>query len=158
VRIRLKTLKRRNHWRLISLPRLGAVAVRAWLKARDGRGTPWLFPGAKGKALCVRTIEMRVAVYLADIGRCDLHLHSLRHSALSILMRQTGDLYRVQRQAGHASPTTTAQAYLSWSTREADENATAMASALWTRRSKAAILLNQRGENPATAIRERIGK
>jgi integrase len=129
VRLRFKTLKRRNHWRLVSLPAVGGKAIRAWLNARTS-DSPWLFPGALGKALCVRAIEKRVAIHLTTIGRSDLHLHSTRHSALSTVMRQTGDLYRVQRMAGHANPNTTAQAYLSWSTREADENAVAMAQAL----------------------------
>jgi integrase/recombinase XerD len=129
VRLRFRTLKRRNHWRLVSLPAIGGRAVRAWLGIRVS-DTPWLFPGALGKALCVRAIEKRVAIHMSSIDRSDLHLHSTRHSALSTVMRQTGDLYRVQRMAGHANPNTTAQAYLSWSTREADENAAAMASAL----------------------------
>lgn len=132
MRLRFKTLKRANHWRLVSLPAIGGRAVRSWLSTRAS-DTPWLFPGALGKALCVRAIEKRLAIHLASIGRSDLRLHSTRHSALSIVMRQTGDLYRVQRMAGHANPNTTAQAYLSWSTREADENATAMAKALMSR-------------------------
>ncbi len=134
IRLRFKTLKRRNHWRLVSLPPLGAKAVRAWLKTLDGQRSAWVFPGAKGRAMCTRAIEKRVARYLAAIQREDLHLHSLRHSALTTLMRATGDLHRVQRMAGHASPTTTAQAYLSWSTKEADDNAAAMATALSLRR------------------------
>jgi integrase len=134
VRLRFKTLKRRNHWRLVSLPAMGGMAVRAWLSTRRS-GTPWLFPGALGKPLTVRAIEMRMARHLAAIGRSDLHLHSMRHTALSTAMRQTGDLYRVQRMAGHSNPNTTAQAYLSWSTREADENAAAMARAISGRRS-----------------------
>lgn len=130
LRIRLKTLKRRNHWRVVSLPLVGSRAVRRWFHVRKPKQGPWLFPGAKGNALTTRAIEKLLARYFDSIGRPDLHLHSLRHSALSLLMRATGDLYRVQRMAGHASPTTTAQAYLSWSTREADENAAAMAVAI----------------------------
>ena len=69
LRVRFRTLKRKNHVRLISLPAIGARAVRAWLQVRDGRGSRWLFPGALGKPLCVRAIEKRVAMHLAAIGR-----------------------------------------------------------------------------------------
>ncbi len=134
LRLRFQTLKRRNHWRVISLAPIGARPLRAWLKLLAGHRTDWLFPGACGGPLTTRAVEKRVARYLAAIGFPDLHLHSLRHSALTTLMRQTGDLHRVQRMAGHASPTTTAQAYLSWSAGEADENAAAMAAALAPRR------------------------
>jgi integrase/recombinase XerD len=146
VRLRFKTLKRRNHWRLVTLPAVGGKAVRAWLTVRKG-DNPWLFPGCLGEHLSVRAIEKRIAIHLAAIGRTDLHLHSTRHTALSIAMRQTGDLYRVQRMAGHANPNTTAQSYLSWSTREADENAAAMASAISQRRAKTDTFVRLTGEN-----------
>src|SRR5688572_24738422 len=40
VRLRFRTLKRRNHWRLVSLPAFGGKAVRAWLNTRAS-DTPW---------------------------------------------------------------------------------------------------------------------
>jgi integrase len=136
LRLRFKTLKRKNHHRTITLPEVGSKALRSWLAVHP-RMTRWLFPGNEGKAVSVRTIERRVGVYLEQIGRADLHLHSLRHTALSTLMTATSDIWRVQRQAGHATVRST-EVYLSWSVKEADANAEAMAGALRLRRKKSA--------------------
>jgi integrase/recombinase XerD len=141
VRIRLRTSKRKNHFRMVAIPAIGARAIRAWL-AHQGGTTEWVFPGNLGRPLSVRAIEKRLAIHISKIGRGDLHLHSTRHSSLSVLMRETGDVFRVQRQAGHASANTTTQAYLSWSTREADENAAAMGRALLQRSHAQSITAN----------------
>lgn len=130
LRIRLKSLKRRNHWRVVTLPTAAATRVRAWAAEVSRNGREWLFPGNSGQPLSTRAVEKTVHRYFAQLGLTRLRPHSLRHTALSLLMRETSDVFRVQRMAGHASVNTTTEYYLAWSVREADESAVVFGTAL----------------------------
>lgn len=69
-------------------------------------GGGWLFPGRKGHAHHSMVYKwVNLVSEAADIGR--IKPHALRHTCLTRLYRETGNLRLVQRFAGHASSTTT---------------------------------------------------
>lgn len=114
--------------RTVTLPRQAERTLKAWLDV--GKPRLYVFPGRWGDALSLRETQRIVKDALKAIGRGDLRVHSLRHTALSIIVKQTGSIYMAQRVAGHANPQTTARFYLSWDTTQADAAALAVENAL----------------------------
>ncbi|OGO52551.1 MAG: hypothetical protein A2148_08645 [Chloroflexi bacterium RBG_16_68_14] len=116
--------------RTVTLPPTAARALRAW--TTDPRcGRWWLFGGRRGEHLTPRAVGLALDRYAEAAGLPGwLHPHSLRHSAASMLMRETSDLLRVQRFLGHRDPKTTERFYLAWAVKDVDESAAALERAL----------------------------
>lgn len=69
-----------------------------------------LFIGKRGP-LTRRGIQQIWKVAVTDAGLQDYSIHSARHTMAVHLLKRTGNLRQVQKQLGHASPTTTANMY-----------------------------------------------
>ncbi|HZG87879.1 tyrosine recombinase XerS [Paenibacillus sp.] len=94
----------------------GKEAVLAYLQVRDSVYTPkrsekGLFLAisrgkANGKRMSKRAIQQMVSKYAAAFGKPQMTVHKLRHSfATSYYLKN--DIYKTQRQLGHASTDTT---------------------------------------------------
>jgi len=129
VRITTRTLKTHGQRsRTVTLPSPAAKLLRDWLAYSQPRF--WVFPGRRNEALTTRQAGRIVRGYLREIGRGDLHPHSLRHSVGAMITRATGSIYTTQRVLGHSDPATTARFYAGWSTEDADRAADAMEGAM----------------------------
>jgi len=124
--------------RTITVPRPGADFLMAWVEYTGSRF--WVFPSRQGEPLTDKAVREIVKDYGASLGFSterdadgvdrSLHPHSLRHSALTCLVRSSGDMYLTQRIAGHSDPRTTVKYYLKFSPRDADNAAGFISKAL----------------------------
>lgn len=131
-KLRLEFHGKGGRRRTVTMPQTGARLLRAWLAAPRAHAH-WVFPGRRNEHLSIRAAQKVVVDRSGSAGLPWVHAHSLRHSFASALMRATGDLFKVQRVLGHASPTTTSRYYLAYSSRESDEAASAIESTLHPR-------------------------
>ena len=128
-RITTRTSKRRDgHYRQVTLAPQAARLLRLYLE-RD-RPTFWLFEGRRHEHLSTSAGRRAVCGHLRAIGAGWAHAHTLRHTFCSLLMRESHDLYLVQLCAGHASPVTTAKAYLHYDQDQIDKAAGFLAGAI----------------------------
>jgi integrase len=132
VRVTVRNSKQRAGasptYRLITIPPSGAAMIKTYIDHDHPRF--WLFGGNRNEALTTRSARRIVTCYLREIGRGDLHCHSLRHSCLSILVRETGSIYMAQKMAGHKDPRTTSQFYARYDVSDSDRCADALTGAL----------------------------
>ena len=98
--------------------------------------------GATRAALSVAGAQKVVNRYLALVGRGDLHVHSLRHTFGSMVVRETRSLYTAQRLLGHTDPRVTSRYYACFETSDADAAADALGASTFisatTRRTRSA--------------------
>jgi integrase/recombinase XerD len=133
-RLIVKTSKARDgRWRTVTLPSMAGRLLREYLAHQQPRF--WLFPGNRNEHLTVRQTQRLVTRYLRQIGRSDLHTHSLRHSFGAMVTRETRSIYVAQRLLGHADPRTTARFYSAWEITDCDRAADALDEAM-SRRSR----------------------
>lgn len=132
LRLTLRTGKQRAgtpaRWRTVTLPRQAAKLVAKYIDHQQPRY--WLFAGLRNEHLCVRQVQKVAARYLREIGRADLHPHSLRHSYGAMVTRETKSIYIAQKMLGHSDPRTTARYYTAFEVSDADEAADAISAAL----------------------------
>lgn len=132
MRLTFETSKsRRRRLRTVTLPDWAAGAVKTWLAVNT---SDWVFPGNRDEHLTTRAAEMIVNRYLNNIGRSDLHTHSLRHTFGSMVTRETRSLFVAQKLLGHADPRTTSHYYSAFEVSDADRAADALTVALGSRR------------------------
>ena len=128
--------------RTITLPLPGSDFLLGWVAYTGSKF--WVFPSRRGEPLTDKAVRDVVKGYGATLGfptardadgvDRSLHPHALRHSALTMLVRKSGDLWLAQRIAGHSDPRTTAKFYLKFSPRDADVAAQHIAAALRRRK------------------------
>lgn len=127
LRLTFQTAKAREvRYRTVTLPCWAAEPVNRWLAYE--RPTGWLFTGQLGQHLSVAGAQKVVNRYLGLVGRGDLHVHSLRHTFGSMVVRETRSLYTAQRLLGHTDPRVTARYYAAFETSDADAAADALSS------------------------------
>ncbi|GEM_PF-2015309 len=74
------------------------------------RGAPYIFPNLQGnRDVLIGNRMAHIFAAVQDRGGGHVHLHLLRHTALTALLRHTHDIAAVQRYAGHADVKTTAR-------------------------------------------------
>lgn len=66
-----------------------------------------IFTNKYGGQLVIKTVQNYLKQIAESIDRKDVSLHSLRHTYLSFMYDETGDIVLVQLLAGHQSPSTT---------------------------------------------------
>jgi len=95
--------------RLIPLGERPLSALRDWLEFRSECGHDFLFLSSDRRPLGRRALMglLRKALLRAGIDRPGVVLHSLRHTAATLLLQGGCDLASVQRLLGHSSLTTT---------------------------------------------------
>src|SRR5438874_641318 len=97
-------------------------------------GPPVLRPGEIRKLIAApdgrSRVERIVSRYLKEIGRHELHGHSLRHSFGALVTKSTRSIYIAQRLLGHVSPTTTSRFYSVFETSDADAAADAISASI----------------------------
>jgi integrase/recombinase XerC len=118
----------------VTLPAQGARLLREYIERSDLRF--WLFPGRRNEPLGTRQARRIVTVYLRQIGRGDLHTHSLRHTFGSMVVRETRSIYTAQKLLGHSDPRVTSQYYAAFDVSDADAAADAVAAALARRQGR----------------------
>jgi integrase/recombinase XerC len=127
LRLTFQTAKAREvRYRTVTLPCWAAEPVNRWLAYERPAG--WLFTGQLGQHLSVAGAQKVVNRYLDLVGRGDLHVHSLRHTFGSMVVRETRSLYTAQRLLGHTDPRVTARYYAAFETSDADAAADALSS------------------------------
>lgn len=122
--------------RTVTLPPLGRRLLREWLT--DTRVHPyWVFAGRHNEHLSPAAAREMVSKRCRAAGLpIWMHPHSLRHTFASTIMRETSNLYTVQRLLGHTSPEQTAKYYLAFSAADADRGAEALDRAMHPRRAR----------------------
>ena len=128
--------------RTITLPLPGSDFLLGWIAYTGSKF--WAFPSRRGEPFTDKAVRDVVKGYGAALGfptardadgvDRSLHPHALRHSALTCLVRSSGDMYLTQRIAGHSDPRVTARYYLKFSPRDADTAARFIREALRRRR------------------------
>lgn len=127
LRLTFQTAKAREvRYRTVTLPCWAAEPVKRWLAYE--RPTGWLFTGQLGQHLSVSGAQKFVNRYLDQVGRGDLHVHSLRHTYGSLVVRETRSIYTAQQLLGHTDPRVTSRYYAAFETSDADAAADALAS------------------------------
>ena len=131
-RLTLRKSKQRSgspaKWRCVTLPTLASRLLWDWIDY--ARPRLFVFEGPRHEAISTRQGRRIVTRYLRQVGRTDLHCHSLRHTVGAQIVRATGSIYSAQRVLGHSSPATTSAYYACFDTRDADQVADALA-AVW---------------------------
>lgn len=134
-RLTLRTSKQRSgspaKWRCVTLPALTGRLLRDWVDY--ARPRLFVFEGPRHEAISTRQGRRIVTRYLRQVGRTDLHCHSLRHTVGAQVVRATGSIYSAQKVLGHSSPATTSAYYACFDTRDADQVADALAG-VWSPR------------------------
>ena len=105
--------------RVLTLWKVVADSVRAWLAVRGESKAPELFLNARGEALTRAGAEYIIDKHVKTAGRVCMSLggrqvspHVLRHTCAMATLRATGDIRKVAIWLGHASTQTT-EIYLS---------------------------------------------
>lgn len=99
-------------WRMIPLAPEAVGAIADWLELRPGgRGHDYLFTTVRGNRIHPTRMQRiwRTILGASGLQRSGISLHTLRHSAATLLL-QTGtcDLVQIQRLLGHSRLDTTA--------------------------------------------------
>jgi integrase/recombinase XerC len=125
VRITVRTAKSRGlKFRTVTLPAPCARLLCGWLSYGQPRW--WVFPGNHNEPLTPRHAGRIVRFYLRKIDRGDLHPHNLRHTYATMLVRQSHDIWLVQKQLGHSDPRITSAFYAHADNSDADRAADAL--------------------------------
>ena len=134
-RLTLRTSKQRSgspaKWRCVTLPPMAAKLLRDWIDY--ARPRLFVFEGPRHEAISTRQGRRIVTRYLRQVGRTDLHCHSLRHTVGAMIVRSTGSIYSAQKVLGHSSPATTSAYYACFSVEDSDKVADALAG-VWSPR------------------------
>jgi integrase len=119
--LRFKAPKTRYGRRLISLPPSAVAELRAHWKAQQeqrmslgmGRATPsdLVFATFEGKPRSPNGLTKEWSAAMANLGRPEVTLHSLRHTHASQLIAASIDVLTVSRRLGHGSPAITLSVY-----------------------------------------------
>lgn len=97
--------------RNVSIGKKLLTVLKWWIgKRREG----YVFPGPGGKKLARRTFQVRLGILAkaAGIEKTKRHVHTLRHTFATSLLKKKVSLRIIQRLMGHASIATT-ELYLS---------------------------------------------
>jgi integrase/recombinase XerC len=113
----VRVIGKGNKTRIVPMGRHAIGALKKWLIQRSAlirepamRGPPRgpLFVGRSGRALSVRSVQLRVETWARRQGlSMHVHPHMFRHSFASHLLESSGDLRGVQELLGHADIGTT---------------------------------------------------
>lgn len=112
--------------RTVTITPAAARRLRRWLDETSPR--LYVFAHQRGEHISVRTIQRLVRRYGAKVGAPDLHPHALRHTAATILVHATNDLWKTAGFLGH-SVNTCSRYYAGYMTRDSDQCAEALAAA-----------------------------
>lgn len=94
-------------------------------------GSEWLFSTSRGTPLRASNIRLDFALAATVIGRPELHIHDLRHTAASLAVASGANVKAVQQMLGHKSAAMTLDVYADLFDEDLDRLAGAMAEAWW---------------------------
>ena len=110
---RMKVLGKGNKERIVGISNEDQILLRAWLDMKPSSklcsSSMLLFTDLSGnKPLCQRWLRKSVKRWVEQVGiEKSIHVHSLRHSFASDLLRRTRNIIVVQQALGHASISST---------------------------------------------------
>ena len=107
--------------RIVPVGKQACTAIKTWLRWRDTLigddiTTSALFLGRRGSRLSVRSVQLRLELWVKRTGLGQpVNPHMLRHAFASHMLQSSGDLRAVQELLGHANVTTTQiYTFLDW--------------------------------------------
>lgn len=92
----------------------------------DTSTTPYVFTNQKGQPLSASTFQYWVKKLVKLAGTSDIHIHGLRHTAVSLLVAQKVDIKLITEIVGHSNVTTTLNIYAHLFASQRKEGAQAM--------------------------------
>ncbi|MDI9585053.1 MAG: tyrosine-type recombinase/integrase [Acidobacteriota bacterium] len=99
--------------RLVPIPGDLAADIDAWLQARPVANHDRLLTTRTGKGLSTKCLHRTLERLAEEAGLADRHItpHGLRHTAATLVLRNSGDLVATSRMLGHSSVAVTGDVY-----------------------------------------------
>jgi len=118
LRVKDRTKSKRNRTVAIDGPALAVLRTRrkAQMEARLRAGSSWretglVFTTDEGGPLEPNNLRNRFRAVAAEVGMPEVHFHTFRHSAASLLLEEGESIKAVMEQLGHSSAKVTLDVY-----------------------------------------------
>lgn len=102
----VRVLGKGSKTRLVPVGAKAIQALKRWLKVRNVESV-YFYPSNNGRAINVRTIQLRFAAWGEKHISRPIHPHMMRHSFATHILQSCGDLRAVQELLGHSNISTT---------------------------------------------------